>query len=600
LHLIFALLMNFPFRFLALLAVFSLLSGRMVHAQERTSQKHDHTVFDNIERDFLQGELTLDQKVLYEFYAANKPSQLPRQYQLEEDQVIKCGTPPISDYQNNKSKLSPATIREVESMMNDKSIQASETHTSPSGNFSVHYETTGPHAVPSDDNNSNGIPDYVEEVAAAADSSYRHQVHTLGYTDPVLTGQTYDVYLINTIDVYGASYYGVTTISGGTTYIEIENDFAEGFPPNDDPKGDQIGAVKVTMAHEFKHAIQYGANNWQGETGQWLEMDATLMEEITYDNVNDYYTYLESDQSIFSDPTRSFYPGSYYHASWALYFEEQYGSQFWVNVWNIIQNNPNITMVDAITQQLGGPQAFNEAYIESQLWHYASGPSNTSPNYGFSESEAYPTPSISMTDGLYNKNFKIPRTESEITPTNFAAKYYNVSTPNNTEGDIRVEVSSQNENQGVGLIAYYADGTVETSVIPLAPNESSFKVPNHNWKNIEQLGLITTNSSTSSAGGNKIFVDVGSSEMDNSLSQNYPNPFNPTTRIRFTLEQSSDVQLRVYNSSGRLVRTLIDGEERSAGLHEPTFNGRGLASGVYFYQLITDSQNIVKKMTLVK
>ncbi len=595
--------MNSPFRFLALLAVFYLLLGWAAHAQERPSQKHDHTAFSKIEHAFLQGNLTLDQKVLYKFYVMYKGDKLPPKFQTKGDQAVKCGTPAISDYQNNKSQLSSATIQEVESMMNNKSIQASETYTSASGNFSIHYETTGNHAVPNEDANSNGTPDYVEEVAAAADSSYRHEVQTLGYTDPVLTGQTYDIYLINTIDVYDAPYYGVTNISSGTTYIEIENDFGENFPPNDDPEGSQIGAVKVTVAHELKHAVQYEANGWNGETGLWLEMDATLMEEVVYDNVNDYHTYLESALSIFSDPTQSFYPStgdSYFIVSWALFFEEKYGSQFWVEVWEIIKDNPNITMVDALTQQLGGTHAFNEAYIESQLWHYASGPGNASDNFGFVESDVYPEPPIFTVESLYNRNFKIPRAESQLSPINFSAKYYNVPIPDDAEGNMRVEVASQESKLGVGLIAYYQDGRVEASMIPLAPNESSFKMPNLDWENMERLGLITTNSSTSSSsGGNKMFVDVGSTDMNNSLSQNYPNPFNPTTRIRFTLEQTSDVQLRVYDSSGRLVRTLID-EELSPGLYEPSFNGSELASGVYFYQLITNQQNIVKKMTLIK
>jgi hypothetical protein len=257
-------------------------------------------------------------------------------------------------------------------------------------------------------------------------------------------------------------------------------------------------------------------------------------------------------------------------------------------------------MVDAMTQQLGGSQSFNESYIESQLWHYASGPGNASSNFGFNESQSYPAPPIFTAEALYNKNFKIPRSESQDTPENFAAQYYDVPIPDNADGNMRVEVTSRGTNLGVGLIAYYENGRVESSKIPLAANESSFRMPDLDWQSMQRLGLIITNASLySTGGGNKIFVDVGNNNFDNSLSQNYPNPFNPTTRIRFTLEQNSDVKLRVYDSSGRLIRTLID-QELAAGLYEPSFDGSELASGVYFYQLITDRKNIVKKMTLIK
>ena len=121
-----------------------------------------------------------------------------------------------------------------------------------------------------------------------------------------------------------------------------------------------------------------------------------------------------------------------------------------------------------------------------------------------------------------------------------------------------------------------------------------------NWRNIDRLGLILTNSSTNTSGSDQpIIVGIGSNNFNSTLSQNYPNPFNPQTRIRFTLEQASQVQLKVYDSAGRLVQTLIDGE-LNAGLHEPVFDGSGLASGIYFYQLKTNRQTFVKKMTLVK
>jgi hypothetical protein len=83
------------------------------------------------------------------------------------------------------------------------------------------------------------------------------------------------------------------------------------------------------------------------------------------------------------------------------------------------------------------------------------------------------------------------------------------------------------------------------------------------------------------------------------LSQNYPNPFNPATRIEFGLPSSGQVLLEVYNMLGSKVATLVNGV-RSAGYHEVTFDGAGLASGIYFYRLATDNTVLLKKMALVK
>ncbi|MCB0723783.1 MAG: T9SS type A sorting domain-containing protein [Ignavibacteriae bacterium] len=85
------------------------------------------------------------------------------------------------------------------------------------------------------------------------------------------------------------------------------------------------------------------------------------------------------------------------------------------------------------------------------------------------------------------------------------------------------------------------------------------------------------------------------------LEQNYPNPFNPSTTIRFGLPTQSLVSLKVYDVTGREVANLIDNEQMNAGVITKNFNAKGLASGIYFYSLITDN-NVVsgKKMILIK
>jgi endo-1,4-beta-xylanase len=83
------------------------------------------------------------------------------------------------------------------------------------------------------------------------------------------------------------------------------------------------------------------------------------------------------------------------------------------------------------------------------------------------------------------------------------------------------------------------------------------------------------------------------------LQQNYPNPFNPTTQIRYAVPQSAYVSLKVYNLLGQEVATLFAGMRR-AGNYVATFDGAGLGSGVYFYQLRTNDFVGTKKLTLLK
>ncbi|MEZ4824286.1 MAG: T9SS type A sorting domain-containing protein, partial [Ignavibacteria bacterium] len=81
--------------------------------------------------------------------------------------------------------------------------------------------------------------------------------------------------------------------------------------------------------------------------------------------------------------------------------------------------------------------------------------------------------------------------------------------------------------------------------------------------------------------------------------QNYPNPFNPSTVIGFSIPSESKINLSVYNSLGKIVRTLQNGYLKP-GLYSYKFNSSGLSGGIYFYTLKTDKQTITRKMLLIK
>jgi len=89
-----------------------------------------------------------------------------------------------------------------------------------------------------------------------------------------------------------------------------------------------------------------------------------------------------------------------------------------------------------------------------------------------------------------------------------------------------------------------------------------------------------------------------------SLSQNYPNPFNPSTNIKFELPQASRVVLRIYNTLGQEVLTLVN-QQMTAGVHAIQWDalddsGVRVSSGLYIYQLRAGSFTATKRMTLMK
>ncbi len=87
------------------------------------------------------------------------------------------------------------------------------------------------------------------------------------------------------------------------------------------------------------------------------------------------------------------------------------------------------------------------------------------------------------------------------------------------------------------------------------------------------------------------------------LKQNYPNPFNPTTTIRYSIPSSAETMqatsLRIYDILGKEVAVLVNQRQR-AGNHSVKFNAAGLPGGVYFYELKSGGNKIVKKLTLLK
>ena len=88
-------------------------------------------------------------------------------------------------------------------------------------------------------------------------------------------------------------------------------------------------------------------------------------------------------------------------------------------------------------------------------------------------------------------------------------------------------------------------------------------------------------------------------QMQFSLHPPHPNPFNPSTMICYQLPVVSNVNLAVYDVGGRKVADWVNGW-REAGVHEIVFDGTGLASGIYIYQLSAGSFTSTGKMVLMK
>ncbi len=188
------------------------------------------------------------------------------------------------------------------------------------GIFRIHYNTNGEHAVNTTDTNSNGIPDYIDNMASVFTFVYNQQINIMGFnrppSDQISSGDGfggsdhYDIYLSRSL---GPSFYGMTVgenyaqgngdnensitqeLVAFTSYIHMCSDY-QGIVDyfSNKPYGPktELEAIKVTVAHEFFHAVQYGYDGW--EMPWLLESTAVQMEEELFDDINDCYQYLNT------------------------------------------------------------------------------------------------------------------------------------------------------------------------------------------------------------------------------------------------------------------------------------------------------------------
>ena len=95
-------------------------------------------------------------------------------------------------------------------------------------------------------------------------------------------------------------------------------------------------------------------------------------------------------------------------------------------------------------------------------------------------------------------------------------------------------------------------------------------------------------------------VKIGQGEKEPfHVGQNFPNPFNPTTQITVDFYESTEVEISVFNVVGKKLAKLHEGTI-SQGIHQFTFDGSNLPSGIYFFEVKSPSGSIVRKMILAK
>jgi len=394
-----------------------------------------------IQQAYQQGTVTAEEKLILEVRSVKNPSSLPVQFQSSVIETQKCATDILLEAQRKWNEISTSGQLALKALLVRPS--ATYTYDSPGGKFKIHYSTTGPNAVPTSDvAPANGIPDYIEWLANYADSSYRAEIITLAQFEPPSDGtlggdSRYDIYTEE------MGYYGYTQSEGAGpnpwndaySYISVHRNFI-GFPPNDDPDGNQKGAAKVTIAHEYYHAIQFAYNYLEDA---WLmEASSTWMEDYVFDPVNDNYNYLP-DWFSYPDYSLSSTVNLHQYAAfiWPKYLSQNFGDTFMPELWS---NCIYATGYSALTSTLSTHGAtLNAQFAEFCVWNFITGSRNDGIHYR--DASSYPLIKTVRTHTTYPVSGQGPVSGSA--PDAMGANYIVFNLPSGT-GEFTVTFNGDN------------------------------------------------------------------------------------------------------------------------------------------------------------
>jgi len=331
-----------------------------------------------LESDLKNGIITYQDFLVNTALSIYDPALLPARYTIETTIPEKSGTFIASQIKRHWAELNSEHQALLKSYISRPELKYSVV--SPSGQFRIHYDMTGIGGVsPVDVNPANNIPDYVDAVMESFDYSHHIQTSVIGFNPPPKDngeggGDEFDIYIRNFSRIYGQTSFEAALPDDETryiSYIEIDNNYY-GFPTSG------LDGMRVTSAHEYFHAIQFGYKFLPDEDLFWenevffYEISSTWMEDMIYDEVNDYYFYLDN---FFKDINKPFdtYDGSYEYGNclWNHMLTKKYGATIIKDIWTKLVDYPALDAVDRTLQEYGS--SFYEELIDYSIWNYYTG-----------------------------------------------------------------------------------------------------------------------------------------------------------------------------------------------------------------------------------
>ncbi len=560
-----------------------------------------------IEAAYAAGELDLETALIYQVLSVRAPDQLPAIYR-ESGGLAVCGTPHLVQAMSAAPTLSPDYQARLAKLVKNRP-DAQHTLLSPSGHFRVHYDTAGVNAVSSRDDDANDIPDYIDRTLSILDSTWVLEIEQLGYHPPPSDnglggGDEYDVHVVE-LGV-GRSFYGFAYpgTSGVTTYshLEIDNDFTD--PGYKQTRG--LDALRVTIAHEFHHALQFGYyatfdGSW------WQESTSTWMEEVAYPHIDDYLQYLTY---FLSEPQRALNSGkygtlhTYGSAIFSHFLDQRYSRELNRLIWEEVgrRKSVNLDHFDRVIRQVE-PGGLGVVVGEFAVWNYFTG--------------------IHYRDQYYAEGDKYPPVPTRDITVAAETVVRDTSLVVEATGSVYLRLEPQLRPGGVDLFFDADQGAWRRHLLLVGPDSVSVQLVSESpirvtgWDQFDEVVLVATSAEHTGLAYEHLFTaqfDPDLTDMPAALATllkpNYPNPFrpgqHPHTRLAFDLAfPSTQTRLSIFSANGDLVWWDDLGPRAARAGYEEEWDGRNaagnlVASGIYHLLLEADGTAAKRTLAVVR
>ncbi len=396
-----------------------------------------------IEHDYNTGKITFSQKCYYEILSLFESDSLPPEYKQDHKKVL-CGFPIIANIKANRHRISEPYLSKISKYIDSRPGGVPNTYITPDSIFMIHYtlDESSNDRIPNTDLDGNSVPDYIDTLAMILSHVYKKEVDTMGYKkfkEDTTAGPYFDVYIKKLTGEYGYTSWDEDNCTKCTPYIVVSNDYNDGGYYTSG-----IDALKVTLAHEFFHALQINYR-WDYNYIYWYEISSVWMEDIVYDSVNDYLSYVDDYYNNTNEPlNKNFGISMYGKAIWAMYFTENYKNidivkECWEN-YEIPGKDP----IDVFDEVLDNGFGYN--YLNFAIWNVFTGAFSDTVNY-FSEGNLFPQLKAQPFSSKLDTILKV---------SNLGIKYFKYTPISN--GGLKFDLDGNIDNLKVFCVKFYNNG----------------------------------------------------------------------------------------------------------------------------------------------